>query len=262
MAGVPHLSPRAAVRAVVPVVLLAVLGGCGPGGGDQPDDAAVATRSARPSATPSATPAPTPAATPPAAPLPTVRLDAGTVAEGSPATVSGEGPALVSARRDGEFGVVAHLDCSACTGEVVVTADGRGDPWGAGTAPLTGSYLVDVFEGSEPKQTLVVQAQGPWTMRLESWNDLPPVTGVQRGTGSTVLLVGDTASAVRVDYAPEGPGDSLLARVFSAVQVESTGSPATRLFGDDVAFSETADVPMPGVVVLSTNGSWTVTPVP
>ncbi|WP_213281195.1 hypothetical protein [Cellulomonas hominis] len=254
----PARRPRAAVLAVLLLASAAGLAACGPGGSD--DAATTPTPAHTPAPTPSPTPTPTP--TPTGAALPTVRLDAGAVADGAAAAVSGEGPALVSVRREGELGVVAHLDCSACTGEVVVTAEGRGDPWGAGTAPLSGSYLVDVFRDSEPKQTLVVQAQGPWTMRLESWNDLPPVTGVQQGSGSTVLLVGDTASAVRVDYTPAGPGDDLLARVFSAVEVEDTWSPASLLFGDDVAFSETADVPMPGIVALSTNGSWTVTPVP
>ncbi len=238
---------------LVAVAATLVAAGCGPSGAPDRAEPTRAPSSAAATPTPTTSAAPVPE-------RPVVR--AGTVAEGAPATASGEGPARVTVVRDGDFGVVAHLDCAACTGEVVLTSDGRMSPWGAGPAPMTGSYLVDLLTDTEAKQGFLLDASGPWTLTFESWNDLPATTGPQQGSGSTVLVLGDTAAAVRLDYTPAGPGDSMLARVVSAVDVDPATGPASLAFGDEVAFSETADVAMPGVVALSTNGSWTLTPLP
>ena len=250
---------RAGLARVIALVLAPalLLAGCGSSGGPAPEPAGRSASAApAPSASPTPTPAPTPAA--PERPL----LNAGAVAEGSPATVSGEGPARIAVVRDGDFGVVAQLDCAGCTGDVVLTSDGRGSPWGAGPAPLTGTYLVDVLEGTEAKQGFLLDAAGPWTLTFSSWNELPVLTGPQQGSGSAVLLLGDTASGARIDYTPAGPGDLLLARVVSAVDVDPATGPASLVLGGDEALSETADVALPGVVALSTNGTWTVTPLP
>lgn len=248
--------PRAVLA--VPALLLLAVAGCAPDPGPKAERPAAAAPS------PTATPTPTPSATPTPTeePLPEQRLDAGTVSAGAPASVSGTGPAVVSLVRDGEFGVVAHLDCSACTGRVVLSAESRMSAWGEGPAPLTGSYLVDIFKDSDPQQEVVVRAEGPWTLQFQSWNDLPAATGVQQGTGATVLFLGDEASAIQLDYAPVDAEDSMTARVYSAVDVTESGNPDTLLLGDDVAFSERVDVRMPGIVVLGTRGSWTVTPLP
>jgi len=248
---------RATALAALPALLLAA---CGPSGDPDPEPAARTTSAApAPSASPTPTPAPTPEPEPePERPL----VNAGAVAEGAPATVSGEGPARIAVVRDGDFGVVAQLDCAACTGDVVLTSEGRGSPWGAGPAPLTGTYLVDVLEGTEARQGFLLDAAGPWTLTFSSWNELPVLTGPQQGAGAAVLLLGDTASGARIDYTPAGAGDSLLARVVSAVDVDPATGPASLVLGGDEALSETADVALPGVVALSTNGTWTVTPLP
>lgn len=253
-------SRRAARRAAVLLVGSLALAGCG--APDAPDGAQPSAAAS----TAASTPTPTPKATRSAAPSPAAverpLVDAGAVAEGAPATASGTGPARVALVRDGDFGVVAHLDCSGCTGDVVLTADGRMTPWGAGPAPMTGTYLVDLLEGTDAAQGFVLDAEGPWTLTFQSWNDLPVVTGEQRGRGAAVLLLGDTASGARIDYTPADADDSLLARVVSAVDVDPATGPASLVLGGDEALSETADVALPGVVALSTNGTWTVTPLP
>ncbi|WP_217615604.1 hypothetical protein [Cellulomonas sp. GbtcB1] len=252
------IRPGARTRAVALLALpLLLLAGCGTSGGPEPGPEAATSAAPAPSATPAPAPSPTPS-TGPERPL----LNAGTVAEGAPVTVSGEGPARIAVVRDGDFGVVAQLDCAACTGDVVLTSDGRMSPWGAGPAPLTGTYLVDVLEGTDAKQGFLLDAVGPWTLTFSSWNELPVLTGPQQGTGAAVLLLGDTASGARIDYTPAGPDDSLLARVVSAVDVDPATGPASLVLGGDEALSETADVALPGVVALSTNGTWTVTPLP
>jgi hypothetical protein len=208
---------------------------------------------AAPSEAPTATPtleAPTPTPTPTvAAPL----LTAGMVADGTSQTVKGTGSAVVGYTREGAIAVVVGIDCSSCTGLVNVTSPERMSPLGEATAPMEGSYLVDVSTDSTDDPSIVVTAEGDWTLTLTSWNDLDQVSGKQSGTGSTVLYFSDTASKVTVTYEPLDATDSFGARIF-------TESDTPFVFGNDEAFTETEDTDLPGVIAISTNGAWSVTP--
>jgi hypothetical protein len=242
---------------------LVLVTGCsmlpGAGGSDvAATDAAGPLRTAAPSPTRTPTPSPTPTptpTTPSVAELTGVTLDAGDVGEGAPATVSGTGPSDVAFRVRGDFAVVMDLDCSRCTGTATVTAPGRMSPFGEATAPLRASFLTGVMQSDPQQQMLIVQADGPWSMTLRSWNDLVTVSGRQSGTGPAVLFFSDDVSHVQVDYTPADADDRFAARVF-------TTSDHTKLFGDTEAFSDTFEADLPGVVAISTNGSWSVTPTP
>ncbi|PZE85256.1 hypothetical protein [Curtobacterium sp. MCBD17_032] len=254
--GTGHV--RRAGTAVAAVAALLLVTGCSMlAGGSVPDAAptdGTPRRTAAPS--PSATPRPTPTVTtPPVAELVGVTLDAGDVGEGAPATVSGTGPADVAFRVRGDFAVVMDLDCSRCTGTAAVTAPGRMSPFGEASAPLTASFLTGVMRSDPDEQMLIVQADGPWSMTMRSWNDLPSVSGPQAGTGPAVLFFSDDVSHVQVEYTPADADDRFGARVF-------TTSDDTQLFGDTEAFSDTFEADLPGVVAIATNGSWRITPTP
>ena len=205
-------------------------------------------------ATPSPTPTPTPTARSTAEPV-AQTVDAGVVAGSASATVSENGPSNITYQRQGEFAVVIELDCSACTGTTAVTAPGRMSPLGEVAAALRGSFLMDVFKDDSVNQMLIVQAEGPWTVTLRSWNDLPQVSGPQSGAGPAVLFFADDVSHVTVDYKPAGTDDSFSGRVF-------TTSNTPQMFGDTGAFSTVYDADLPGVMAIKTNGTWTVTPTP
>ena len=113
---------------------------------------------------------------------------------------------------------------------------------------------MDVFEGSAPEQSVWLQADGPWSIRFESWNDLPAATGPQSGTGSTVVRVSDQGTRAEVSWAPAGPGDVFSGRFF--------GDGDQLVFGNDEAFTEVMELPMPGILAIRTRGAWTVTPQP
>ncbi|GAB3168304.1 hypothetical protein GCM10027059_30710 [Myceligenerans halotolerans] len=264
-----HDRPRPTAAALAATFLImATLAACTSGGeptaSGSPTDR-TATPAATPTATVSATPEPSaaessaPETEPTPDPRPTAAPDrsvaAGMVAPGVATVAEGKGSAEVTFERDGEFAVVVHLDCSACSGATVLTAPERGTPFGESDGALAGDYLMDVFEGSATEQSVWLVAEGPWSLRLESWNDLAPVTGRQSGDGSTVLALGDTASGIDVEYTPAGPDDSFSGRYFSV-----SGEP--RMFGDTQAFTDSYEVSLPGVLAITTNGSWTVTPGP
>ncbi|WP_165068368.1 hypothetical protein [Marisediminicola senii] len=208
------------------------------------------------SPTPSATPTPSPSETIPPTTEPLANtVQAGSVAEGASATISGTGPSNVAYQRQGEFAVVVGLDCSACTGTAIVTAPGRMSPLGEVAAPMQGSFLVDVFQGNPVDQMVIVQAEGAWTVTLQSWNDLPYVTGAQSGTGPRVMFFTDDVPRVTVEYTPADADDSFSGRVF-------TTSDTPQVFGNTEAISEVFDADLPGVMAIQTRGTWTVTPTP
>ncbi len=185
---------------------------------------------------------------------PAQAVDAGTVAAGAPAGASGTGSAEVTFVRDGELAVVVHLDCGDCAGTRAFMAPTGVTPYPGTLGETTGAYLMDVFEDSDPQQSIWLETEGDWSVRLESWNDLPPVTGAQSGTGSTVLRLDGTASSAEVSWNPAGPEDSFQGRYFGVTRE------ASRMFGDTEAFTETFDLVLPGVLAVKTAGTWSVTP--
>lgn len=211
--------------------------------------------STEPSSGPTAEPSAEPSAGPerPTAP-PERSVEAGTVAEGSAATVEGKGDAEVTFVRDGEFAVVIELDCARCEGTTVLTGPDRTTPFGEADGALTGEYLMDVFEGSDAEQSVWIAADGPWTLRFSSWNDLSPEAGPWSGTGSTVVFLGGDAEQAEVTWKPAGPEDSFQGRFFG------TDSAATRMFGDTEKFTDVVDLAQPGVLAITTDGEWSVTP--
>ncbi|WP_277211900.1 hypothetical protein [Isoptericola croceus] len=233
-------------------------GGGAADGGSSPTPAAGDEAPAEPSPEPTAEPEvdepedePTPDR--PTAP-PKKSVAAGTVGGGSAATAEGKGDAEVTFVRDGEFAVVIELDCARCDGTTVLTGPGRGTPFGEADGALTGEYLMDVFEGSDAEQSVWIAADGPWTLRFSSWNDLTPQAGPWSGTGSTVIFLGGEAAQAEVSWMPADADDSFQGRYFG------TDEAAARMFGDTEEFTDVVELAQPGVLAITTDGEWTVTP--
>jgi hypothetical protein len=186
---------------------------------------------------------------------PAQSLDAGTVGDGVPAGVSGEGPAEITFVREGATAIVVSLECSACEGPTVLTAPGRMSPLDEEEGPIEGSYLVDVFEDTDPEQSLWLTTEGEWTVELASWNDLPLVSGGVEGTGSTVIFFGDDAASSLVTWKPEDGEDVFQARFFGVDREDAF------MFGDSVEFSDEIEFQRPGVIAITTDGSWSIEPI-
>ncbi|GIG24705.1 hypothetical protein Cde04nite_09490 [Cellulomonas denverensis] len=189
--------------------------------------------------------------------LPAPDADLGTVAPGRSATATLSGTASVGFEAPGETALVAALDCSACTGPVEVTSPGAGTTWGTAAAPLTGQFLVDLSNAVVPDR-VQVSADGDWTLTLSSPEDLPESGGPQSGTGPVVLRMADEGKHVRVEATSAGTGDDIHGRLVSAVGDD----PMSLAVGADAELDQVYPVPMPGLVALDTDGSWTVTVTP
>lgn len=251
------LTPRLAAPALLGLAVIAA--GCS-AADEHAADAPVTTASAAPvkpkeRATPplSASPSATPDDVHPTA-APAQRLEAGAVADGTSATVSGDGPAEITFVRDGDIAVVVDVDCSACTGPTMLTAPDRVSPLDEADGAMRGSYLVDVFAHTTPEQSVWLLAEGEWTVELSSWNDLPSTTGAVEGSGSTVLLLTDDLPSSVITWAPAHDDDVLQARYFGATEEHAL------VFGDSAAFSERMEIRRPGVLAIATDGEWSVEP--
>lgn len=199
--------------------------------------------------------------TPVAVELPEQVIDVGAVVDGRAAQATGNGPAVIAFDAVDEFALVAALDCGGCHGPVEVSSPGQGTAWGSGEGPVSAQYLVQIA-GPEPMRQLVVDAEGDWRIDLSSVDDLPAVTGVQQGTGSTVLRIDQPGTTLRVAYTPADAQDELTARMMSWAQTGSDGEPLSMSFGADSAFDQSYPLVTPGVIALDTAGSWTVQPLP
>ncbi|MCJ1698716.1 hypothetical protein MT356_03205 [Rathayibacter festucae] len=182
-------------------------------------------------------------------------VGAGGVADGTSASVSAAGTVDVSYQRQGDFAVVVALDCSACSGTVTVSAPGRSTPVGEAAAGTQSSWLLETVATDPVDQSLLVRTAGHWTLTLQSWNDLPEVSGEQSGSGSAVLAFSDDVDSLDVAYGPASSEDSLSGRVLGTAGTRQT-------FGDTTAFARVVDATLPGVVAIRTDGAWTLTPTP
>lgn len=216
-----------------------------------PQSAATSAHTAvTPGATSSTSPAPSPS--PSRSPSSALKqVSGGTVTDTKSSSASGSGSAAIRYTRKGDFGVVVRLDCSRCRGRVVLTSADRMSPFARTTAPIKEAYLVSVSQSEPAKHTLQLTASGRWRLRIISWNDLPAQRGRRSGHGSTVLYLGEHTSRLAVSYRPAGRKDQFDARIF-------TPSNEPLIFGNDEAFDEVEKIDLPGVIAISTHGSWTL----
>lgn len=191
---------------------------------------------------------------------PTKNVSAGTVAPGASANASAKKSAVVKYKQSDSFAVVADFKCKKCKGDVSIRQRGSDDPLDSGKDSLSGRYLLDVEEGSDKEQSLIVDADGSWDLKLFSWNDLAVESGKQEGKGSNVLYIGDDASKVKVSYKPPKKGGEIDLNIISAVQ-EDGGAPKTATVSGTKKLSETKKIKLPGIVEIKGKGSWTVDPI-
>lgn len=191
---------------------------------------------------------------------PTKNVSAGTVAPGASATANAKKSAVVKYKQSDSFAVVADFECKKCKGDVSIRQRGSDHPLGSGKDSLSGRYLLDVEEGSDKEQSLIVDADGSWDLKLFSWNDLAVESGKQEGKGSNVLYIGDDASKVKVSYKPPKKGGEIDVNIISAVQ-EDDGVPKTVTVSGTKKLSETKKIKLPGIIEIKGKGSWTVDPI-
>lgn len=131
---------------------------------------------------------------------------------GRPVRVQGSGNAEVAYHRMSEFATVVGFECANCTGDLTVFNLGAAMPIVSGETigeEVAIEWLIDTVHEPTPTtdNSLLVRADGDWTLTLRSWHDLPVQTGRVDGRGSQVIRT--EAPRVRVSFAPLNSRDTL-----------------------------------------------------
>ena len=207
-----------------------------------PATSSAATSAASPS------PSPTTVAVPP-------KKQTGTLKRGGSRTFTGTGAQLLDVQQSGQFGVVVDLDCSRCTGPVMLTEPDRIDHWADQPGPVRGQYVTSI-EKNDTHPRLIVSAKGPWRVTVKDWSTSPVRKGKVTGTGSKVFVLDSKAKSLTYDFTPAGAGDSFSVRARGDVGQEM------RIFGtDEASKGEVVDkIHLPAMMIIHTRGSWSVTP--
>lgn len=246
------------------VAIALVATACGTADSDSDSTTAAVPESSPTSSTPSPTPEaeatsatePSPEQSTAAEPqAPENRIDAGTVANGSTAVASGTGSADVSYVIDGEIAVVVDVDCGACANTRVVSP--TAGPFGSLSeiGNVSGSYLLSVFEETEQSQSIWIETEGDWSMTLTSWNDLSATTLPQSGTGPAVLWLDGAPTVATFDWQAASDDDSVQFRYFAVNQDDVVFGAA-----DQPEYSTVEEISLPGVLAVTTEGTWSITP--
>lgn len=178
------------------------------------------------------------------------------LATGSPVVVRGSGNAEVGYERLSEFATVVTFACETCSGPLQVFNTGAALPiidGEAGGEPIDVEWLIDtVHELTDgPHNSLLVDADGDWTLTLRSWHDLPVRTGAVSGQGSQVVRV--DSGDVRVSFAPLNSRDTLNVYAYRFSDRSFTASTCIGRFE-----SRTIDLNGGEVLLVWARGEWTL----
>lgn len=178
---------------------------------------------------------------------------------GHPVQVSGTGNAEVAYHRKGDFATVVDFSCANCTGELNVLNTGADTPIVSGETigeKVDIEWLIDtVHEDTQrPDNSLLIQADGDWTLGLRSWHDLPVETHRVDGRGSQVVRV--ASPQVRVGFAPLNSRDTLHVYAYRLGDRELRANECIGRF-------ESRDMQLVGgdVLLVWARGEWSLEPV-
>lgn len=201
----------------------------------EPTSSPIETQEASPSPTPDPTPEAAPE--PPPAPAPSVPTQEIPGTGDNVIPVSITSPAVIS------------FWCGDCTSNTVLKTDGQESLLVNEIGTYSGSHLVNIYDGSVIN-TLIVEAEGNWTIGIRDLLTIPPTNGAAAGHGDTVLYMADTFSAATITNAGEanfvvwGYGGD-----FSELAVNTIGS-----------YQGTVELTGPGFIQVESQGDWTITP--
>lgn len=175
---------------------------------------------------------------------------------GRPITVDGTGNAEIAYERLGDFATVVDFNCANCDGPLRVFNTGAALPIVDGLAAgerFETQWLIDtVHDASDgPHNSLLIAAEGDWTLTLRSWHDLPVDTGSVEAQGARVVRV--PSGTVRVTFEPLNSRDTL--NVY-AYRLADRGYAANLCVGRFE--SRTLDLNGGEVLLIWARGEWTL----
>lgn len=206
-------------------------------------------------AAPSDSGSPAPEPTPePAPPTTYPKLDAGAVAPKKPATLSGFGNTEVSYARAGDILTAYQFDCPDCQKKMRLYDRAQDQQLiSFETAPFSDSWLLDRPVRAQPlTNSVVIEADGHWTMTLRHAADLPVAKDVEAGQGQAMANV-PNGQPRELDFAPYDEDDALNYYVVDLRDGSNSRLGCTE--GGTVSIDNKGG---PYVLLISTYGDWTL----
>lgn len=206
-------------------------------------------------AAPSESGSPAPEPTPePAPPTNYPRADAGVVAPKKPATISGFGNTEVDYRRVGDILTAYQFDCPDCQKKMRLYDRGNDQQLiSFETAPFSDSWLLDRPVRAQSKQnSMVIEADGHWTLTVRHAADLPAAGDLRTGQGQAMINVSD-GGARELDFHPYDADDSLN---YNVVDVTDGSNGLIGCTEDGTV--EVDNDGKPYILLLSTYGDWSL----
>lgn len=177
---------------------------------------------------------------------------------GRPVAVGGSGNAEIAYERLSEFATVVSFDCVDCRGDLSVFNTGAALPILSGATdgePVEIEWLIDTVheQTSSMRNSLLIRAEGNWSLTLRSWFDLPVRTEPVHGRGAQVVRF--DASVLRLTFAPLNSRDTLNVYSYRLADREFR---ANACIGRRE--SRTLDLNGGQVLLVWARGEWTIEP--
>lgn len=178
---------------------------------------------------------------------------------GRPIHVTGTTSAEIGYHRLGDFATVVDFECPDCQGNLSVFNTGSELPIVSGELagePVSVQWLIDTVheESTGPDNSLLVRAEGNWSLTLRSWHDLPVQSGRYLGRGSQVVRM--PVPRLRISFAPLNSRDSLNVYAYRISDREFRANACIGRFE-----SQMFDLNGGDVLLIWARGEWTLQPV-
>jgi hypothetical protein len=149
---------------------------------------------------------------------------------------------------------VLSFSCPNCEDNTVVKTNGFDSLLVNTIGSYSGTHLLDGRSGSVTSQ-ISVQAGGDWTLTVSDLSTVQPTTGAASGTGDAVVNMISTATTATITNTvsadQDGPGNFVIQDYTSSVDL---------VVNEIGGYSGTDTMSLPGIVQVTSNGSWTITP--
>lgn len=233
--------PTPAPAPSTPVVAQPSTGLSPPATGACADPAAPSTTSPAPEPTPE----PEPPRTYP-------RADAGVVAPGAPAQISGTGNTEVDYQRAGNIVTAYEFDCPDCKSGIRLYDRARGQELiSLDSEPFADAWLLDRPMGNLPlTNSMVIEADGHWTLTVRHGADVPAAQDVESGRGPAMLNIPD-GSTRRLTFSPYDEKDAM--RYYA---VDLGDGDTAQIDCSEGGTVEIENNGKPYLLLLSTYGDW------
>jgi hypothetical protein len=166
-----------------------------------------------------------------------------------PTVIQGRGDDVVPVTRTGP--TIVEFSCPQCGSNTVLESDGADSVLVNTIGAYSGMRALDMADGSTTSQ-LTVKADSAWTLTLGGFDLATHANGPVSGHGDDVVV--DTGSASAATIINQGSANFV-------VQDISQATDSMDLVVNEIGdYTGTDPIALPGIIEITSDGSWSITP--